>query len=112
MTKCRSSWNAFVYPGGALEVYLCSNFWNLSTTGMEAQAGTVLHEYSHEVAGTEDYEYGTDNCKQLASSNPEEAIDNAASYKYFAASVSAIVRRDDTDERLVMCRTRRGGPRG
>jgi len=50
------------------------------------QGGTLIHESSHftQNAGTNDHVYGQDDCKLLAQSDPDTAVDNADSHEYFA----------------------------
>jgi peptidyl-Lys metalloendopeptidase len=84
--SCQNSWYAYVYPGGALEVFLCPQFWNAPDTGTDTKFGTIIHEVSHEVAGTKDHAYGVSNCKNLASNDPVKAVENADCYEYFAES--------------------------
>jgi peptidyl-Lys metalloendopeptidase len=82
--KCKPSYYAYVYAGGKLEVFLCPQFWNAPDTGTDTKHGTLIHEISHEVAGTKDHAYGQTNCKNLASNSPDKAIENADNYEYFA----------------------------
>jgi peptidyl-Lys metalloendopeptidase len=84
---CQPSWIAYVYLGGPLEVFLCSNFWSAGTTGFDTQWGTLVHEVSHEVASTDDNAYGQTACQNLAVSDPDAAVDNADSYQLFAEEV-------------------------
>jgi hypothetical protein len=44
---------------------------------------TLVHELSHLVLGTDDYEYGVADCLQLAHDNPLNARRNADSWGYF-----------------------------
>ncbi len=55
-------------------------------TGTDSKAGTLVHEMSHfnVVASTDDVVYGQTGAKNLAFSNPEDAIRNADSHEYFA----------------------------
>ena len=85
--SCQSSWYAYVYPGGAVEVFLCQQFWNAGTSGVDTRWGTVIHEISHEVASTDDHVYGQTSCQTLASNDPDRAIDNADSYEYFVEDI-------------------------
>jgi len=43
-----------------------------------------VHEMSHEVAGTRDFDYGTADSKSRARTDPGKAIRNADNYEYFA----------------------------
>lgn len=82
--NCKPNWYAYVTPGGKLEVFLCKQFWNAPDTGTDTKYGTLIHEVSHEVAGTKDHEYGQTDCKNLAQNSPDKAIENADNYEYFA----------------------------
>jgi peptidyl-Lys metalloendopeptidase len=81
---CKSSWYAYVYAGGKVEVFLCQQFWNAPDSGTDTKYGTLIHEVSHEVAGTKDHTYGQTNCKNLATNDPDKAAANADNYEYFA----------------------------
>jgi len=84
-------------------VYLCDAFWDAPLTGPESQVGSLIHETSHfeEIAGTgwclcvheksynspfnaEDHARGDAENKKLATSKPDDAIDNADNYRSFA----------------------------
>lgn len=80
---CQSSWLAYVYKGGPVEIFLCPGFWSLPDTGMNSKLDTIIHEVSHEAADTDDWTYGITNCENLANTNAGQAIDNADSYAYF-----------------------------
>jgi len=83
---------AYVYPTKPYEIHLCGLFWSASLTGTDSQAGTLVHETSHfnVVAGTDDHIYGQAGCRNLAKSNPSDAIDNADSHEYFAENTPAL----------------------
>ncbi|KXN92732.1 Peptidyl-Lys metalloendopeptidase [Leucoagaricus sp. SymC.cos] len=76
---------AYVYPSQFGKIYLCSAFWQAPTTGTDSQGGTLIHEASHFIAngGTDNRVYGQDGYKTLAINDPDLAVDNADSYKYF-----------------------------
>jgi peptidyl-Lys metalloendopeptidase len=82
--NCKSSWYAYVYPAGKLEVFLCPQFWNAPDSGTDTKYGTLIHEVTHEVAGTKDHAYGQTSCKNLAQNDPGKAIANGDNYEYFA----------------------------
>lgn len=48
--------------------------------------GILVHEASHFKAngGTKDYVYGMEKCKRMARNNPDNAVNNADNYEYFA----------------------------
>ncbi|KAK0451127.1 peptidyl-Lys metalloendopeptidase [Armillaria borealis] len=77
---------AYVYPSEFGTIYLCSVFWQTTTTGTDSRGGTLIHESSHFtiIGSTDDYVYGQSAAKSLASSNPSEAIENADNHEYFA----------------------------
>ena len=82
---------AFVISSAPYRVYLCGAFWGAPDTGTDSRAGTLVHELSHftVLAGTTDHVYGTIGAKNLAVSNPEQAIENADNYEYFAENTPA-----------------------
>jgi RHS repeat-associated protein len=61
---------AYVYPGGALELWFGKAFWKAPLTGADSKAGTIVHELSHEVAGTQDVIYGRRSAAALATQSP------------------------------------------
>jgi len=79
---------AYVYPDEPYVIYLCNAFWTAPATGTDSKAGTLVHESSHFTVngGTDDHAYGQTAAKQLALSNPANAVDNADNYEYFAES--------------------------
>jgi peptidyl-Lys metalloendopeptidase len=81
---CQSSWYAYVYKGGKVEVFLCPQFWSAPDSGTDSKPGVLIHEISHEVADTDDWAYGQTACKILARTDPAKAIDNADNYEYCA----------------------------
>jgi len=83
---------AYVYPTKPYEIHLCGLFWSAPLTGTDSQAGTLIHETSHfnVVAGTDDHVYGQTGCRNLAKTNPSDAIDNADSHEYFAENTPAL----------------------
>jgi len=84
-----SSVFAYVYPTDSTHtIYLCNQFWKSGTTGYDTQPGTIVHESSHfnDIGGTQDHAYGTTAAKNLASSNPAQAVKNADNYEYFGES--------------------------
>lgn len=77
---------AYVYPDQFGVVYLCPIFWKIDLAGADSQAGTLIHEASHFLVngGTQDHEYGQEDCMELARTKPQDAITNADNYEYFA----------------------------
>jgi len=81
-TNCPANTYAFVYPTDRTHVvYLCSVFWRIPAE----RAETLVHELSHftDVASTQDFAYGQANCKNLARTNPANAVRNADNVCYF-----------------------------
>ena len=83
---CNQSYYAYVYPTRPYEIFVCRAFWNAPMTGTDSKAGTLIHEMSHfnVVAGTDDIVYGQSGAKNLASTNPDGALNNADNHEYFA----------------------------
>ena len=83
---CNQSYYAYVYPSRPYEIFVCRAFWNAPLTGTDSKAGTLIHEMSHfnVVAGTDDIVYGQAGAKNLASTNPDGALNNADNHEYFA----------------------------
>ena len=65
---------------------MCNAYWNAPLTGTDSKAGTLIHEMSHFtiVADTDDYVYGQTAARNLANTNPTNAVDNADNHEYFA----------------------------
>jgi len=84
--KCKQPYFAYVYPNDPYKIYVCKVFWQVSLTGTDSQAGTLIHEMSHfdVVAETDDFVYGQTGAMELAITNPENAVNNADSHEYFA----------------------------
>jgi len=78
---------AYVYPADATHtIYLCSVFWNVDRIGgYDTQSGTLYHELTHfnNIGGTGDYAYGTTAARNLARTNPANAVMNADNHEYF-----------------------------
>jgi Lysine-specific metallo-endopeptidase len=78
---------AYVDPSEAdHNIYLGGAFWGAKTKGYNSKAGTIIHELSHRVHGTDDHEYGKTDAKRLAKEDPELAVTNADNYEYLAES--------------------------
>jgi peptidyl-Lys metalloendopeptidase len=89
---CTDNSYAYVYPTRPYEIFLCNRFWTAPLNGTDSRAGTLVHEMSHfnVVAGTDDHVYGQAACRTLATTNPDNAIDNADSHEYFAENTPAL----------------------
>ena len=83
---CNQNYYAYVYPNQPYQIYVCKVFWTAPLTGTDSKAGTLIHETSHfnNVAGTDDHVYGQTAARNLASSDPDSALDNADNHEYFA----------------------------
>ncbi|TFK85879.1 Metalloprotease [Polyporus arcularius HHB13444] len=78
-------------------IYFCSIFYNEVTTSRlcsgttvasrNIRGGTVLHELTHALSGTNDVGYGCSYDQSLASSSPSQARSNADNYNCFATQV-------------------------
>jgi len=86
---CTDPYFAYVYASQPYTIYLCSAFWSANLNGTDSQAGTLVHEMAHftVIAGTDDYAYGHTAAKNLASTNPNNAIFNSDNHEYFAENV-------------------------
>jgi peptidyl-Lys metalloendopeptidase len=84
--SCTDNFFAYVFPTQPYNVYLCNAFWSAPTNGIDSKAGTIVHELSHfnVVASTADHVYGQSGARNLANSNPNQAVTNADSHEYFA----------------------------
>lgn len=69
---------------GSAKIFICKAFWDLSATGENSKAGTVVHEHSHTSASTNDHTYGIDACIKLAKDDPNKAIDNGDNFEYYS----------------------------
>jgi hypothetical protein len=73
---------AFTYKGDRT-VWLCSSYISAAQIGTDCKFGTLVHEWSHAVASTDDNAYGETACKNLANTDPGKAVNNADSHEYF-----------------------------
>jgi peptidyl-Lys metalloendopeptidase len=88
---CNQNYYAYVYPNQPYEIYVCRAFWSAPLAGTDSKGGTLIHEMSHfnVVAGTDDIVYGQTGAKNLASSDPSGALNNADNHEYFAENKPA-----------------------
>ena len=71
--------------GPALQGLSVQSFWTAPVTGTDSRAGTIVHELEpNVVAGTDDLGYGQANARNLASTDPQKALNNADNHEYFA----------------------------
>ena len=89
---CKKNYYAYVYPNQPYRIYLCNVFWTAPPIGTDSQGGTLIHEMSHfyVVASTNDYVYGQTGAKNLAVTNPAQAIMNADNHEYFAENTPSL----------------------
>ena len=80
---CDSGVYAYTYKG-TTTIWFCSEFWSATATGTDSRAGTVVHEHTHSDASTDDIRYGQADCRSLAKTKPNDAIQNADSHEYYA----------------------------
>ena len=68
-------------------IFVCDKFFDYPQKCKEdlslTQEGSLVHEWSHPCANTEDWFYGASIARSLAISNPEQAQHNADNYHYF-----------------------------
>jgi peptidyl-Lys metalloendopeptidase len=83
---CSGSEYAHVYANRPYEIFVCGAVWPAPAKGTDSKAGTLIHEMSHfdVVASTSDWVYGQSAAKNLAATNPTNALDNADNHEYFA----------------------------
>jgi type VI secretion system secreted protein VgrG len=77
---------AYVQPNDKSHtVYLGDDWENAAASGTNSKPGTLTHEMSHfsDVGGTDDHQYGTSGCKELAKNDPDLAQNNADSFEYY-----------------------------
>lgn len=81
------------YVAGArnpTKVHLGGSFFGKKKLGINSQAGTVVHEFTHTFAGTKDHAYDPAPCRALAAGVPADrlkALTNADNYQYFVETV-------------------------
>ncbi len=95
---CDEDYYAHVYPDDPYKIYFCNAFWSAPASKTDSKAGVIVHEISHftVVAGTDDHIYGKTGAQDLADSNPDEAVENADSYEYFAENTPFITMGEAT----------------
>ena len=66
-------------------IYLGDDWESAADSGTNSKPGTLSHEMSHfsDVGGTDDNDYGTSGCKELAKKDPDLALNNADSFEYY-----------------------------
>lgn len=86
--ECERGQFAYSDGGGTLAGF-CDAFFAMPEEGIDSRFGTVVHELSHLVAGTDDYVYGVEDAQDLAARSPRKAANNADNYEYFVESGQA-----------------------
>lgn len=71
------------------KIHVGGQFFTKVKQGLGSEAGTIIHECTHTFASTRDHRYRADPCKQLAVSDPDKALSNADSYKFFVEAAFA-----------------------
>jgi peptidyl-Lys metalloendopeptidase len=90
-SSCTANTYAYVYPTDTTHtVYVCGYFWRVPSTNcrLDSQPGTLIHEMSHfnNVCSTRDVTYGVANCRELARTRPQDAVQNADNYCFYTDS--------------------------
>lgn len=88
---CADNYYAYVIKNQHYQIFVCNAYWSAPLVGTDSKAGTLIHELSHftVVTDTDDHAYGHTLAKNLAISNPTQALDNADSHEYFAENTPA-----------------------
>jgi Lysine-specific metallo-endopeptidase/Hemopexin len=84
---CKPGDYAYTHAGDDT-VSLCSAYFTAPDTGVDSKFGTFVHEWSHAVAGTADVVYGQTKARNLARTDPANAIRNADSHEYFVETLA------------------------
>ncbi|WP_128546050.1 M35 family metallopeptidase [Larkinella soli] len=89
-SRCPASTIAHTFPGSST-IWICNPFFQLPRTGLDSQAGTIVHEHSHTSAGTSDVEGADDpdGARTLARTKPDQAVQSANNYEYYAGEAGA-----------------------
>jgi hypothetical protein len=80
---CQPDYFAYTHKGDST-IWLCNLYKSAAQIGTDCKFGTLIHEWSHAVAGTDDNAYGESACQTLATTDAQKAVDNADSHEYFA----------------------------
>lgn len=79
---------AFVFKNDPFNMNVCPVFFRVTPSGTDSRSGTIVHEISHfsVVANSDDFSSALDQrgSRNLALSNPNNAIRNANAFEYFA----------------------------
>ena len=97
---CSPGVYAFTYFDST-DIFLCDVYVASDDLfGTDTKLCTIVHELSHARSRIEDHRYGRSNCLNLASSNPNLAIDNADNYCYFLETLNPFDYGFDSMARL------------
>lgn len=75
---------AHVVVGTPDQIWLGPLFFSAPWSGIDSKPGVIVHEVSHLAVPTDDIAYGEDAAMALAAAHPDQALDNADNYEYFA----------------------------
>jgi hypothetical protein len=86
--RCDCSRNlfAYVHPDGTRMMYFGKLFWNQARwSGFDSKPGVLIHELAHDVRPSiGDQGYGPGKAEALAKKSPDQAVQNADNYEYYA----------------------------
>jgi len=77
---------AYAIPAQAA-LGFCGTFFRTRLTGADSRLGTVVHEVSHIVAGSDDHAYGHADARALARKDGAKAAQNADNLEYFVEGI-------------------------
>lgn len=82
----RESVFAFVFANDPFNMNVCPVFFRVRPSGTDSRSGTIIHEISHftVTAGTTDFRNNQAGVRDLALSQPDNAVRAANAYEYFA----------------------------
>jgi peptidyl-Lys metalloendopeptidase len=83
---CQGSRMAYTAPSRSI-LGLCPGFFRARMEGYDSRWGTLIHEFSHVAAGTQDFAYGPQAAMILAKAEPARAAANADNYEYFVETL-------------------------
>ncbi len=92
--RCKDNSYAYTFKGSKT-VYLCNMYKKAPFSGENSKMGTLFHELTHAIIGTNCDEngkptpevYGREECRKLAIKDPAKACKNADSYEFFLETV-------------------------
>lgn len=70
-------------------IFLSEEYFKLASTrgGFDALGGVIIHELTHNLCNTDDYEYSRNSALNLAIQNNHRAVMNADNYEYFCEAL-------------------------